>query len=156
MRKVSRRERRKRGKRGRGRRGGGADIGNRFSRDLVWRDSGPRVNTDASLRSRTFIRYIDRLIYRHDPVISLFSPANHPSRESRSGARNRSPLKRWKFLLASGAFPSALILLFPSSPIIDAPRSPSCEKFRGKKHFAACVRKRIKKKKKQIRIIREN
>jgi len=64
------------------------DIDNRFSRDRPtgFTCPGRRVNDDASFRSRTFIRYADRLIYRSShvrtcgfsPSLSLFFLSDRP------------------------------------------------------------------------------
>lgn len=109
------------------------NIGNRFSRNRPTGLTCPgrSVNTDASLRSRTFICYTDRLIYLHTAVrVRRFSlltagdPAGKPgpacSLENQP-KRAREPLP----LVVRGAF-SSFLLLFPSSPIIDAPRASLC------------------------------
>lgn len=131
------------------------DIGNRFSRDRPtgFMCLGRRVNDDASLRSRTFIRYADRLIYRHSygsrlivslslSLFLLFFFYRAPDRVKIS-----SRAKHRNFSVAGGAFPCAqLALLFSSSPIIDAPRSPPREKFGGKNilpHAPANERKKV-------------
>lgn len=107
-------------------------------REIIRRDSSPRVNTDASLRSRTFIRYIDRLIYRpqsRSRSFVSFSPTNHPPRTlpgREIGGKSAPPNRDVGISTRQRRVSVRAILLFPSPPIIDAPRSPSCEKFRGK------------------------
>lgn len=104
---------------------------------------GRCVNDDASLRLRTFIRYANRLIYRHGHVdactlsLSLFSFLFFIGpRRALDRARISSRAKRGNFSVAGGVFPCAqlALLLFSSSPIIDAPprMPPLREKFGGK------------------------
>lgn len=156
MRKVSWGEKREE----KGARGTGGLISAIDFREIIRRGSSPRVNTDASLRSRTFIRYIDRLIYRHDPVrtrsFSLFT--GKPSTTNPAGSqigRKSAPPNSGNFYSPAARFRQRDTFI----PFVADNRCTTLTIVREipwKKIFRRVRSQTNEKNKKRIRIIREN
>lgn len=140
-----------------------ADIGNRFSRNRPagFTCSGRRAfNTNASLRSRTFIRYTpDRLIYRHGRVSRSFRRWRSAHTPSHSCARGNQPVNAREFLscFARGRACNSFISFVADNRC--ATLASLCEKFGGKNISppvcARALSQQTKKKKRGTRIIRK-